>query len=39
MFRCNSANIQREGNSGRILVILPGARDMTTQDLLSSTAR
>ena len=32
--------IQREGNSGRILVELPGARDIArAQDLLSSTAQ
>ncbi len=33
-------NIQREGNSGRILVELPGARDIKrAQDILSSTAQ
>ena len=39
-FGVTQPNIQREGNSGRILVELPGARDITrAQDLLSSTAQ
>ena len=38
-FGVTQPNIQREGNSGRILVELPGARDIArAQDLLSSTA-
>ena len=38
-FGVTQPNIQREGNSGRILVELPGARDVKrAQDLLSSTA-
>ena len=38
-FGVTQPNIQREGNSGRILVELPGARDIgRAQDLLSSTA-
>ncbi len=38
-FGVTQPNIQREGNSGRILVELPGARDIErAQDLLSSTA-
>ncbi|MGB7393176.1 MAG: protein translocase subunit SecD, partial [Pricia sp.] len=38
-FGVTQPNIQREGNSGRILVELPGARDIDrAQDLLSSTA-
>ncbi|MDP5062488.1 MAG: protein translocase subunit SecDF, partial [Maribacter sp.] len=38
-FGVTQPNIQREGNSGRILVELPGARDIASaQDLLSSTA-
>ncbi len=38
-FGVTQPNIQREGNSGRILVELPGARDIQrAQDLLSSTA-
>lgn len=38
-FGVTQPNIQREGNSGRILVELPGARDISrAQDLLSSTA-
>lgn len=39
-FGVTQPNIQREGNSGRILVELPGARDISrAQDLLSSTAQ
>lgn len=39
-FGVTQPNIQREGNSGRILVELPGARDVArAQDLLSSTAQ
>jgi SecD/SecF fusion protein len=39
-FGVTQPNIQREGNSGRILVELPGARDIDrAQDLLSSTAQ
>ncbi|GGW27758.1 protein translocase subunit SecDF [Arenibacter certesii] len=39
-FGVTQPNIQREGNSGRILVELPGARDIArSQDLLSSTAQ
>ena len=39
-FGVTQPNIQREGNSGRILVELPGARDIgRAQDLLSSTAQ
>ncbi|KAA2218333.1 protein translocase subunit SecDF [Maribacter flavus] len=39
-FGVTQPNIQREGNSGRILVELPGARDINrAQDLLSSTAQ
>ncbi|NHF57975.1 protein translocase subunit SecDF [Flavobacteriaceae bacterium TP-CH-4] len=39
-FGVTQPNIQREGNSGRILVELPGARDITrAQSLLSSTAQ
>ena len=39
-FGVTQPNIQREGNSGRILVELPGARDVKrAQDLLSSTAQ
>ncbi|WP_273566145.1 protein translocase subunit SecDF [Maribacter halichondriae] len=39
-FGVTQPNIQREGNSGRILVELPGARDIArAQDLLSSTAQ
>lgn len=39
-FGVSQPNIQREGNSGRILVELPGARDVQrVQDLLSSTAQ
>lgn len=39
-FGVTQPNIQREGNSGRILVELPGARDITrAQELLSSTAQ
>ena len=39
-FGVTQPNIQREGNSGRILVELPGARDIErAQDLLSSTAQ
>ncbi|HET8735119.1 MAG TPA: protein translocase subunit SecDF, partial [Pricia sp.] len=38
-FGVTQPNIQREGTSGRILVELPGARDIDrAQDLLSSTA-
>ena len=38
-FGVTQPNIQREGTSGRILVELPGARDVKrAQDLLSSTA-
>ncbi|WP_394747037.1 protein translocase subunit SecDF [Spongiimicrobium salis] len=38
-FGVTQPNIQREGNSGRILVELPGARDIArAQELLSSTA-
>lgn len=39
-FGVTQPNIAREGNSGRILVELPGARDIArAQDLLSSTAQ
>src|SRR5690606_20311226 len=39
-FGVTQPNIQREGTSGRILVELPGARDIArSQDLLSSTAQ
>lgn len=39
-FGVTQPNIQREGNSGRILVELPGVRDISrAQDLLSSTAQ
>ncbi|MEM8508567.1 MAG: protein translocase subunit SecDF [Bacteroidota bacterium] len=39
-FGVTQPNIQREGNSGRILVELPGARDVQrAQELLSSTAQ
>jgi len=39
-FGVTQPNIQREGKSGRILVELPGARDITrAQSLLSSTAQ
>ncbi|WP_010516875.1 protein translocase subunit SecDF [Croceivirga radicis] len=39
-FGVTQPNIQREGNSGRILVELPGARDVKrAQELLSSTAQ
>jgi SecD/SecF fusion protein len=39
-FGVTQPNIQREGNSGRILVELPGARDIArAQELLSSTAQ
>jgi len=39
-FGVTQPNIQREGNSGRILVELPGARDIgRAQELLSSTAQ
>ncbi|NNK10333.1 MAG: protein translocase subunit SecDF [Flavobacteriaceae bacterium] len=39
-FGVTQPNIQREGTSGRILVELPGARDIArAQDLLSSTAQ
>ena len=39
-FGVTQPNIQREGKSGRILVELPGARDIArSQDLLSSTAQ
>ncbi len=39
-FGVTQPNIQREGNSGRILVELPGARDIArARDLLSSTAQ
>ncbi|MEM7381355.1 MAG: protein translocase subunit SecDF [Bacteroidota bacterium] len=39
-FGVTQPNIQREGNSGRIVVELPGARDIArAQDLLSSTAQ
>ena len=39
-FGVTQPNIQREGNSGRILVELPGAQDIArAQDLLSSTAQ
>ncbi len=39
-FGVTQPNIQREGNSGRIIVELPGARDIArAQDLLSSTAQ
>lgn len=39
-FGVTQPNIQREGNSGRILVELPGAKDIArAQDLLSSTAQ
>ncbi len=39
-FGVTQPNIQREGTSGRILVELPGARDVKrAQDLLSSTAQ
>ncbi|WP_400072480.1 protein translocase subunit SecDF [Zobellia russellii] len=39
-FGVTQPNIQREGNSGRILVELPGARDIArAQSLLSSTAQ
>ncbi|WP_297705453.1 protein translocase subunit SecDF [uncultured Eudoraea sp.] len=39
-FGVTQPNIQREGKSGRILVELPGARDIArAQDLLSSTAQ
>jgi SecD/SecF fusion protein len=39
-FGVTQPNIQREGRSGRILVELPGAKDITrAQELLSSTAQ
>jgi len=39
-FGVTQPNIQREGNSGRILVELPGAKDVQrAQELLSSTAQ
>jgi len=39
-FGVTQPNIQREGNSGRIVVELPGARDIQrARDLLSSTAQ
>lgn len=39
-FGVTQPNIQREGNSGRILVELPGAKDINrAQELLSSTAQ
>ncbi|KPM30629.1 Bifunctional preprotein translocase subunit SecD/SecF [Croceitalea dokdonensis DOKDO 023] len=39
-FGVTQPNIQREGNSGRILVELPGAKDVArAQELLSSTAQ
>ncbi|RNC89378.1 MAG: protein translocase subunit SecDF [Allomuricauda sp.] len=39
-FGVTQPNIQREGNSGRIVVELPGARDIErARDLLSSTAQ
>ena len=39
-FGVTQPNIQREGNSGRILVELPGAKDIArAQQLLSSTAQ
>ena len=39
-FGVTQPNIQREGKSGRIVVELPGARDISrAQDLLSSTAQ
>jgi len=39
-FGVTQPNIQREGTSGRILVELPGAKDITrAQELLSSTAQ
>ncbi|MGB5821749.1 MAG: protein translocase subunit SecDF, partial [Saonia sp.] len=39
-FGVTQPNIQREGNSGRILVELPGAKDIArAQSLLSSTAQ
>ncbi|MEE9361522.1 MAG: protein translocase subunit SecDF [Cellulophaga sp.] len=39
-FGVTQPNIQREGKSGRILVELPGARDISrAQELLSSTAQ
>ncbi|NJB37357.1 protein translocase subunit SecDF [Croceivirga sp. JEA036] len=39
-FGVTQPNIQREGNSGRILVELPGAKDVKrAQELLSSTAQ
>lgn len=39
-FGVTQPNIQREGNSGRILVELPGAKDISrAQELLSSTAQ
>ncbi|MBD0850840.1 protein translocase subunit SecDF [Maribacter arenosus] len=39
-FGVTQPNIQREGSSGRILVELPGARDIArAQELLSSTAQ
>lgn len=39
-FGVTQPNIQREGTSGRILVELPGAKDIArAQDLLSSTAQ
>ena len=39
-FGVTQPNIQREGNSGRILVELPGVKDIArAQDLLSSTAQ
>ncbi len=39
-FGVTQPNIQREGNSGRILVELPGAKDKArAQELLSSTAQ
>lgn len=39
-FGVTQPNIQREGNSGRIIVELPGAKDIArAQDLLSSTAQ
>lgn len=39
-FGVTQPNIQREGSSGRILVELPGARDISrAQELLSSTAQ
>ena len=39
-FGVTQPNIQREGNSGRIVVELPGAKDIArAQELLSSTAQ